>query len=259
MFVPLDFEDELKGIAESLKTIVIAGVEYDPQSDPAAYGTGNASGTNRCRVYIPTAAGVETVEYVKMTRSQYDARFKSPSPEGETLGCFPMVLGDRLLRFTADDLGEFGVLICYDLSHFDLVHAINLRPVDGGEEPPLPLDLLFVVAHNPFAELYRRCCLADAHRFYQYVVMCNVAQYGGSGIFAPLRTAGERRTLLYAGKGAEGIFSACADLHALRTARATSDHLLSSVPPGQVTARMGRGESASFQRRPGCLHTRLEL
>lgn len=260
VFLPLTLEREIKAFSQRWNTIVIGGLEYDPQPSSLTYGTGKATGTNRCRVYIPTAGQVEVAEYVKLTRSQYDARFaKKPGAETETkgeLGYFPMTLGDRLLRFRSDSLGTFGVLICYDLSQFDIVCAINLG---AGAEPQYqlsPLDTLFIIAHNPYAELYRRCCLADCHRFYQYVVMCNVAQYGGSGVFGPLRTSGDRRTLLFAGKNAEGIFHSSIDVTKLNVARATDDHLLTASAATGITSNINGEKKVTFQRRPGCYQTR---
>lgn len=260
VFLPLSLEKEIKAFSQRWNTIIIAGVEYDPQPNPQYYGTHEATGVNRCRVYIPTAKGVETVEYTKLTRSQYDARFKSNLRSGsETkagLGKFRMHLGDRLLRFTSDSIGTFGVLICYDLSHFDIIRAINLGARSEPQYQLTPIDTLFIIAHNPYAELYRRCCLADCHRFYQYVVMCNVAQYGGSGIFGPLRTAGDRRTLLYAGKNAEGIFRSSIDIDMLHIARGTPDNLLINSSENGVTTDLNEERAISFQRRPGCFQTR---
>lgn len=263
VFLPLGFEEEIKVFSQRWNTIIIAGVEYDAQPHIQYYGTGTAAGANRCRMYIPTAKGVETVEYTKLTRSQYDARFRIDlSSGGETkagLGYFPMHLGNRLLRFTSDSIGTFGVLICYDLSHFDIIRALNLGARAEPQYQLTPLDTLFIIAHNPYAELYRRCCLADCHRFYQYVVMCNVAQYGGSGIFGPLRTSGDRRTLLYAGKNAEGIFRSSIDIDMLHVARGTSDNLLINSSKNSITTDLNGERGISFQRRPGCFQTRFVI
>lgn len=223
VFVPLGFEPRLKEFALKHNTIVVAGIEYDPianrelvvptvGSDPAYVGS------NRCRVYVPNRDGVTTCDYTKLTMSQYDAVARqgneySNAPRGH----FPLTRGTQLKRFQAGEHFSFGVLICYDLSHADIVQAINTRSVNGSEADPL--DLLIVVAHNPYADLYRKCALADCHRYYQYLVLCNVAPYGGSGVFGPMRTRGQRRTLMSAGVGTEGIFQTEVNITDLRLAR----------------------------------------
>lgn len=240
VFATLGLDQDFRRFAGDTGTIVIAGMEYDPQSDEQLYGSERAKGMNRCFIYIPTQDSVVRFEYAKLTRSQYDALSLLKKPNGQNVE-FDMERGKRLYRFTHPEVGDFGVLICYDLSHLDLVHAFNMQ---GREEP---LDLMFVVCHNPYEELYRACCLADCHRYYQFVALCNVANYGGSGLFGPLRTKGTSRTLLQAGKNAEGIFVAKADLAGLRAARKAVDRDLSSS---------AQNRSESFQRRPGIYNVR---
>lgn len=69
--------------------------------------------------------------------------------------------------------------------------------------------------------------------------MCNVAEYGGSGVFGPVRTKGARQVLAEAGKGAETVLIVDVDLAGLRAARsvASEQELLQGF----------------FQRRPGVL------
>jgi predicted amidohydrolase len=218
VFVPRTFLGVLQEFSDQHRTTVIAGVDY-PDGPIAA----NA---NECAIIRPRA---EAMFYRKITRSQYDAK---------TQGHERMLMnrGDRLVRFVDPFKHGFGVLICYDYSHFDLMHRLNL---DGRA---LPLELVAVVAHNPFADLYRWCCLADSHRFYQFVMMCNVAEYGGSGIFAPMRTPGARQVLAEAGKGAESMILTELPLGELIRARETDD------------AKLHRG--GRFMRRPGVFQRR---
>jgi len=215
VFIPLSLEDDLRDFARKFNTIIIAGVEYDPQPEnlesPAL-----AHGANRCFIYVPTISGeVERFRYDKMTRSQYDALLP-PGPDGEQAH-FTMDRGSQLLRFSCGDQFTFGVLICYDYSHFDIVHRINR---DSSQQ--IPLDLLCIIASNHDSQLYERCCIADSHRYYQYIVMANVSQYGGSGVFGPIRTPGLRQTLLSAGVGSEAIIVGSVDIKGLQAARAAS-------------------------------------
>lgn len=228
VFIPLSLEDDMRAFARKFNTIIIAGVEYDPQPEDLE-SPSLAHGVNRCFIYVPTAGGeVERYRYDKMTRSQYDALLPL-GPDGEQ-GHFIMDRGSRLLRFSCGDQFAFGVLICYDYSHFDIVHRINRY---GDHQ--MPLDLLCIIASNHDSQLYERCCIADSHRYYQYIVMANVAQYGGSGVFGPVKTPGLRQTLLSTGLGTEAIAIASVDIQGLQEARAAG-----------LTAA-----ESSFQHKPG--------
>jgi predicted amidohydrolase len=218
VFVPRSFLGALQDFSDRTGSMVIAGVDYPDGGDD--------QNANEC---VIIRAGERPEYYRKITRSQYDAlRDRTGEP-------MPLQRGDRLVRLVGADGGGLGVLICYDFSHLELMHALNLR------NRSRPLDLTVVVAHNPYGGLYRSCCIADAHRFYQYVVMCNVAEYGGSGIFSPLRTPGARQVICDAGQGVEAVALAELDLVGLREARATPDDGL---------------HAGVFMRRPGVFKSR---
>ena len=201
VLVPREFaERHLADFSRTNSAIVIAGVDY-PGSSPS-------DNRNSCFVYFPDGT---RHAYDKITRSQYDAI----DADGRSL--MPMNRGRRLLRFVNGDGRSFGVLICYDFSHLDLVHQINTA--DGRE----PLDILFVVAHNPYSTLYRSSCISDSHRFYQHVVMCNVASFGCSGVYAPQRVKGSRQTLMEVGHNTVAISTVRLDLDSVRDARGKPD------------------------------------
>jgi predicted amidohydrolase len=202
VFIPRSYIPKLQAFSNKNNTIIVAGVDY-PASENA----------NECLIIAPH---VEPTAYRKITRSQYDAcGIDKKSPR------LMLKRGNKLLRFENGQGATFGVLICYDFSHLELMAAINL---DNGKTKPL--DFLMVVSHNPSGDLYRYCCISDAHRFYQHTLMCNVAEYGGSGIFAPTREAGTRRVLCEVGKGIEAIGMRRLDLAGQRAARTVSDEYL---------------------------------
>jgi predicted amidohydrolase len=196
VFLPRSFLDRLQAFSDRLGATIIGGVDY-----PGGDATTNA---NECVIIRPR---LEKAFYRKISRSQYDAL---ADLDGKRMD---MLRGDKLWRFVDKKGQGFGVLICYDYSHFDLMATLNLK----GREAPL--DLVFVVSHNPFSQLYESCCIADSHRFYQHVVMCNVSEYGGSGIFTPLRTDGARQVIAQAGQGVDTIFVADLDLETVRAGR----------------------------------------
>ena len=218
VFIPRSFIGTLQAFSDRMGAVVVAGLDY-PDG-------GEEQNANECAVIRPHT---DWLLYRKITRSQYDAHADN---EGHRMR---MLRGRKLVRFVNEKGRGFGVLICYDFSHADLMWYLNLSGRD------LPLDLIIVVAHNPFADLYRACCIADAHRFYQYIVMCNVAEYGGSGVFGPIRTSGTRQVLLDAGKGVESVSLVELRLSELQAARETDDKSL---------------REGEFMRRPGAFQSR---
>lgn len=233
LFLPLGLEPDLKAFARDNNTIIIGGVEYDPQPETLE-SPEKAVGVNRCFVYVPTCSGeVKRYQYNKLTHSQYDALLPA-NGEGAARH-FRMIRGDRLIRFAYGDCWSFGVLICYDYSHFDIVHRINRDKLHD-----MPPDMLFIVAGNPDTQLYERCCLADSHRFYQYIIMANIGQFGGSGVYGPLKTPGRRQVLLNSGVGTENISITTVPLAKLKEARINR-----KLPPGDI-----------FQHKPGILQIR---
>ena len=216
VFLPRDFVPKLKKFSDRLGCTIVAGVDY-----PGTQESPDSMNANECVILAPHS---KVKYYRKITRSQYDAI------KDRKLNRMPMQRGSRLIRMIDNNGRGIGILICYDYSHLNLISAINL------EDRNAPLDVLFVVSHNPFGELYKSMCIADSHRFYQYLVMCNVSQYGGSGVFAPTREYGASQVLLEMGKNVGAISLVDLDVDALEAARASSDEKLNS---------------GKFMRRPG--------
>jgi len=223
VFLPREFvKTTVASFATKTGTIVLCGVDYPGDSE--------SENINTCQIVHPTKG---VLSYDKITRSQYDAM----ATDG--VNRMPMARGDRLYRFANVAGRTFGVLICYDFSHFDLIHQLNLQGVCH------PLDVLFVIAHNPFGSLYRTCCVADSHRFYQHIVLCNVAEYGCSGVFAPIRADGARQTVMDLGMKNETIGLARLKLNSQRAAReAVDDDILNH---------------REMMRRPGIFQRRIRL
>jgi predicted amidohydrolase len=143
-----------------------------------------------------------------------------------------MTRGESLLRLNHPDFGQIGVLICFDLSHHQIVHRLNTSGDD-------PCEVMVVVSYNPYSELYRACAIADAHRYYQYVLLCNVKDYGGTGIYAPKIGRGPRMVVAEAGTGVSVFVEAELDIAGLRGARA--------------------GRAGGWRRRAGMFYRRLQM
>ncbi len=229
VFAPRDFAaGYLSDFAHRSGATIVAGLDYP--------GLEESENANECVIIRPDGADVM---YRKITRSQYDA------VGADMKSRMMMQRGTELIRFIDKAGVGFGVLICYDYSHLNIMRRINLEGRDH------PLDFVIVVANNPFAQLYRACCIADAHRFYQYIVMCNVSEYGGSGMFAPASGSGARQTLGELGKGSVGTIYQTLDLKKLRENRSRSDVVINN------RAEKHKG-GERFMRRPGIFQFRID-
>jgi predicted amidohydrolase len=203
VFVPRSFIDTLQKFSNKYGTTIICGVDYPDGADK--------ENANECFILQPDR---QHKSYRKITRSQYDA-ISSDDKTRMTLN-----RGTKLLRFIDSTGRGYGILVCYDYSHVDILNAINLH---NRHEP---LELLFIIAYNPYSSLYKSCCIADSHRFYQYIVMCNTAAYGESGIFSPQRTRGEKQVIMNCGRGSDCIAITEIDIDELVAARKTKNELL---------------------------------
>lgn len=231
LLVPRTCLPELRAFSERTGSVVVAGLAFPDKGREYA---------NECAVLVP---GAEPVFYRKVTWSRHDCSWLKDPHE--------LHRGDRLLRWQGRSSGwSFGVLVCYDFSRFDLVRQHN---TEGRDQP---LDLLIVVAYNPDARLYRSCCIADSHRYYKFVVMCNVADFGGSRIFGHVRAKGGRQVLAEAGKGSETLLVAELDLAGLKRARMTRNELLLGGHEERGSAKLDLPKDflvkpASFEWREG--------
>jgi predicted amidohydrolase len=238
-------ETRVQRFVDEIGTIVVSGIEYDKNANHS-----NDS-ENRVRVYLPNRL---PATFTKLTRSQYDARGK-----GEGIGklgeVLPMRRGHKLLRVDVAGELSFGVLTCFDYSHLELVHAINIarRLTRADTRIPSPPDLLIVPCFNPFGALYTEMARADAHRYYQFVAVCNVAQHGESGIYGPLKTKPERRTLIHAGARIDAVLPATLEVGRLRKHRDEMSDACIELARKEPTVDSSGNKLALFHRKPGLL------
>ena len=73
--------------------------------------------------------------------------------------------------FTNSPIGDFAVVVCSDFLETAILDAWALAG-------PLP-DILFVVARNPYPDLYKSLAITDSFRLYCTVAVCNVRDSNG--------------------------------------------------------------------------------
>ena len=160
LFLPQQCIDAVAELAAELDILVIAGTEAYVDDGRLA---------NEALIIIPN---MPPIRQRKQRPSVDEPRTAVFFPDGE------------LKKTTRTRIGTFGVLICSDLSEADIVHMLCSEP---------DLELLVVVAHTPYPELFERMARADSARYYVNVVMANAgsADMRGNSAFAPLRADGE--------------------------------------------------------------------
>lgn len=133
---------------------------------------------------IVTLGGVDSHDYNLALVAEHGAIHKqaklSLASEDEVDG---VRAGDKLCLFDNKDDPEavrWAVLNCHDYTHADIIAELLTYRIE----------LLVVVTFNPATQLYWRYATADTHRLFCYVVIVNVAELGGSGVFVPFRRIG---------------------------------------------------------------------
>lgn len=111
----------------------------------------------------------------------------------------------RLYIFKSDTYGNWAVLICVDYLNLPLHEILQGR-----------IQTLFVVANNQDLNYYYS--MSDAlHRvLFCNIVICNMADYGGSHVFTPYRKAHEREVLKIHGNHTDAAITIELPLNALK-------------------------------------------
>lgn len=135
---------------------------------------------------------------------------------------------EKLHLFAGTPIGDFAVVVCSDFLQLTTLQAWQS---DG----PLP-DIVFVIARNPYPDLYKSFAQADAHRLYACVAISNVLDRDGKATNAGSLVATPfRNEQLSSGRLVEvsGKFVSHIDVH--------------TVPLGAIGSRgRGRPESGFF-------------
>lgn len=165
--IPLGFERHLKRSAEKLESIIIAGVDYRIE---ARAETPTVS--NEAIVIVPRKIGGRKIgasTQVRRVGKSYPApaeyrRLKDIKPNGVSFKADPMVW-----LFESNELGNFGIAICYDFMDLDRIVMYRNR-----------IQPLFILAYNRDISTFDHIAEALSRMVYCNVIVCNCGKFGGS-------------------------------------------------------------------------------
>lgn len=218
--VPLGFEAKLRRIAESLGSIIIAGLDYRPRHD-----IGHPAVSNEAVVVVPKRvkgkkiAARTGIRRVGKTYPAPGERRKLGSISGGGVAFAPQPI---VSIFESPDLGNFAVAICYDFMDLDRIVLYRQR-----------IQTLFILAYNRDTTSFDHLAEAIGRMVFCNVVVCNCGQYGGSLAISPFRKPYKRAVYRHVGQKLPNAQLVELPLEALllhQTGSASND--FKSLPPG---------------------------
>jgi len=216
--VPLGFERQLVRMAESMESIVIAGLDYQLDGDPAAKRVSNES-----IVIVPRRLKGRTIASQTATR-RVGKTYPAPAEE-EKLRRTGVTFSKRptVWIFESSELGRFGVAVCYDVLDLDRIVLYRSK-----------VQTLFILAYNRDITSFDHVAEAIARMVFCNVVICNCGLFGGSIAISPFKEPFKRTVYRHSGAkltNAQVVELPLAALVAHQRSHNTSEHF-KSRPPG---------------------------
>ncbi|MEM5518974.1 nitrilase-related carbon-nitrogen hydrolase [Henriciella sp. AS95] len=218
--VPLGFEKQLRRAAEQLEAIIIAGMDYrivDGAPEPMVL--------NEALVIVPRRLNGKQVSRqtsVRRVGKTYPAPAEDKKLKRIVGGPVSFKSHPTVWIFESNDLGKFGVAICYDFMDLDRVVMYRNK-----------IQTLFILAYNRDTTSFDHMAEALSRTLFCNVVVCNCGQFGGSLAVSPFREPFRRLIYRHSGQELSNAQIVKLPLWALSDGqKGNAQPELKSLPPG---------------------------
>lgn len=185
--VPLGFVSKLKRAAEKLESIIIAGLDFEIESNKP-----NPTVSNNAVVIVPKqirGRKISARTEIRRVGKSYSAGFERNHLQNVKPSGVDFLQDPTVWVFDGGQLGKFAIAICYDFMDLDRIAMYRNR-----------IQSLFVLAFNQDTNSFDHIAEALARMLFCNVVICNCGKFGGSLAVSPFREAYKRVVYRHSGQ-----------------------------------------------------------